>query len=68
MSKQFYFYFKQFSLAQVELSSIWPIDRTLSSATTPARGDLRAMAMKGALPIPQSSSITWISTSDCLVS
>ena len=28
-------------------SSIWPIDRTLSGATTPARVDLGAIAMKG---------------------
>ena len=44
MPKQFYF--KQFRLAQVEFSSIWPIDRTLSGVTTLGQiGEV--MAMKG---------------------
>ena len=38
------FYFKQFSLAKVQFSSIWPLDRTLSGATA---SDLEAMAIKG---------------------
>ena len=47
-------------------SSIWPIDRTLSGATTsgqsgPGRDD------KELFHIPQSSSITGASQSDCLV-
>ena len=31
--------FKQFSLAKVEFSSIWPIDRTLSGATIPGQSE-----------------------------
>ena len=36
----------QFSIS-TQFSSIWPIDRTLSGATAPARVDLGGMAMKG---------------------
>ena len=36
-SMQKLFYFKQLSLALVQFSSIWPIDRTLSSATAPGQ-------------------------------
>ena len=56
MSKQFYF--KQFSLAQVQFSSIWPIDRTLSVATTPNHCGPGNNGNEGALRIPQYSSIT----------
>ena len=40
------FYFKQFSLARVQFSSIWPIDRTPSGTTTPIWVDQGAMAIK----------------------
>ena len=45
-----------------------PIDRALSSTTILGKIDLGAMAMKRALRISQSSSITGTSPSDCLVS
>ena len=54
MSKQFYF--KKFSLAQEQFSSIWPIDRTLSGATT--LGQSRPGRNEEVLCITQSSSIT----------
>ena len=62
MSKQFYF--KQFE----QFSSIWPIDNTLSGATTPGQSRPGSDANNGVLRIPQSYSITWASPSDCLVS
>ena len=49
-----------------QFSSIWPIDRTLSGATTPAQSGPGNNGNKGVLCIPQSSSITEASTSDCL--
>ena len=49
-------------------SSIWPIDRTLSSATTPRQRGSWKNGNKGVLYISQSSSITGASLSDCLVS
>ena len=49
-------------------SSIWPIDKTLSGATTPGHSGPGSDGNKGLLHIPQSSSITGTSTSDCLVS
>ena len=67
MSKQFFF--KQFSLALVHnFSSIWLIDRTLSGATTPGQSGPGSDGNEGVLHIPQSSSITEASPSDCLVS
>ena len=48
-------------------SSIWPIDMTLSGATTPGQSRSRSDGNKGVLFIPQSSSITETSPSDCLV-
>ena len=66
MSKQFYF--KQFSLALAHFSSIWPRDRTLSSATMPSHRWLGSDGTEGVLCIPQSSNITGTSPSDCLVS
>ena len=55
---QFYFkQFKQFSIS-THFSSIWPINRTLSGATTTER----------ILRIPQSSNITGTSPSDWLMS
>ena len=48
-------------------SSIWPIDRILSGATTPGLNRLGSDGNEGVLRIPQSSSITGVSPSDCLV-
>ena len=62
------FYFKLFSLAQVQFSSIWPIDRTLSGATSVGQNGSGGDGNEGAYCIPQSSSITEASPSDCLVS
>ena len=47
--------------------SIWPIDRSLSSATTPGQSWPWSDGNKGVLRIPQSSSITETSSPDCLV-
>ena len=66
MIKQFYF--KQFHLVvflhtvKISNSSIQPIDRKLSGATTACDGN------EGVLHILHSSSITGASPSDCLVS
>ena len=49
-------------------SSIWPIDWTLSVATTPGQGWPVSIGNKGIICIPQSSSITEASPSDCLMS
>ena len=48
-------------------TSIWPIDRTLSDATTPGQSGLRSNGNEGVLQIPQSSK-PGASLSDCLVS
>ena len=48
--------------------SIWLIDRTLSGATTPGQSGPGSDGNEGAIHIPQSSSITGSSPSDCLVS
>ena len=66
MSKQFYI--KQFSLAWVQFSSIWPIDRTLSSATTPGQSGPENDGNEEVLRIPQTSCSTGTLPSDCLVS
>ena len=50
------------------LGSIWPIDRTLSGATTPSLSGHGSDGNEGVLHIPQSSSITGTTPSDCLVS
>ena len=49
-------------------SSIWPIESTLSGATTPGQSGLGSNGNEGVLCIPQSLSITGASPSDCLVS
>ena len=49
-----------------QLSSIWSIHRTLSSATTPDQSG--PWSNEEARHIPQSSSFTGTSSSDCLVS
>ena len=51
-----------------QFSSIWPIDRTLSGATTQDQSGPRSDVNKEVLRIPQSSSISGASPSDCLVS
>ena len=67
------FYFKQFSLALViclhsDDCSIWPIDRTLSGATTPDQSESRSNDNEGVLRISQSLNFTKASPSDCLES
>ena len=69
------FYFKQFNLAQViclhsvwmSNSSIWLIDRTLSGASNLGKSGPGSDGNE-VLHIPQSSSITGASPSDCLMS
>ena len=61
------FYFKQFSL-ELYAYTIWPIDWTLSGATTPDQSGPGSDGNEGVLRIPKSSSITEASPSDCLVS
>ena len=49
-------------------SSIWPIDRILSGATTLGQREPGSDDNKGVLRMPQSSRITGVSPSECLVS
>ena len=49
-------------------SSIWPIDRTLSGATTLGQSGPGSDGNEGVLHFPQISSISGTSPSDCLVS
>ena len=51
----------------MHFSSIWPIDRTLSGATTLGQSEVGSDGNEGVLCIPQSSSITGTSLSDYLV-
>ena len=51
-----------------QFSSIWPIDRTLSGAITLGLSRPGSDGNEVVLRIPQSSSITGTSASDCLVS
>ena len=48
--------------------SIWPIDKTLSGATTLGQRGSGSDGNEEALCIPQSSSVSEASPSDCLVS
>ena len=57
----------QFSIS-TQFSSTWPIDRTLSGATTLVKSEPESDVNEGVLRISQSSSITGTSPSDCLVS
>ena len=57
----------QFSIS-TQFSSVWPIDRTLSGATTLGQSGPRSDVNEGVLHIFQSSSMTRFSLSDCLVS
>ena len=79
MSKQFYFKTIQFSMSMylnvktilfqaTQFSSIWPKDRTPSGATTPGQSGPGSDGNEEVHNIPQSSSITGTSPSDCLVS
>ena len=52
----------------IQFSSIWPIDKTLSGATTPSQSEPGSVANEEIFDIPQSSSITEVLPSDCLVS
>ena len=55
----------QFSIS-MQFSSIWPIDRTLSGASTLGQSWPGSNGNEGVLHIPQSSIITGASPSDCL--
>ena len=55
----------QFSIS-TQFSSIQPIDAALSGVTTPGESRPGNDGNEGVLHIPQSSSITEISPSDCL--
>ena len=57
----------QFSIS-TQFSSIWPIDRALSGATTSGKGEPASDGNKGVLCIPRSSSFTGTSPSDRLES
>ena len=52
----------------MQFSSIWPVDRTLSGATTLDLSGPGSDGNEGVLHIPQNSSITETSPSDCLFS
>ena len=52
----------------MQFSSIWPIDRTLSGATTPGLSGPGSDGNEGVLHIPQASRIIGTSPSDCFVS
>ena len=67
MSKTVLLHTIQFSMS-MQFSSIWPIDWTLSGATTPGQSGPVSNGNEGVLHIPQSSSSTGTSSSDCLVS
>ena len=56
----------QFSVI-TQFSSIWPIDRTISSATTPGQSGPGSDGNEEVLCIPQSSSIIEAVSSDCFV-
>ena len=56
-----------FALSLNVESPIWPIDRTLSGATTPGQSEPWSNGNKEGLHIPQSSYMTGTSPSDCLM-
>ena len=66
MSKIGQFQTIQFSIS-MHFSSIWPIDKTLSGTTTRGHSGPKSDGNEGVLHIPQRSSITGTSLSDCLV-
>ena len=63
--KAFLFHTIQFSIWR-QFSHVWTIDRTLSGATTPGQSGPGSDVNEGVLCIPQSSSFTGASRSDCL--
>ena len=63
---QKHFYFKQFGLAYVHSSIL--LDRTLIGATIPGQSGPESDGNERVLRIPQSSSLTEASPSDCFVS
>ena len=67
MSKTVLFQTIQLSISTL-FNSIWPIDRTLSGATTSCQNEPESDGNKGVLRILQSPKITGASSSDCLVS
>ena len=67
MSKTVLFQVIQFSIS-THFSSIWPINWTLTGATTPEKSGPVSDGNEGVLHIPQRSSITGNLPSDCLVS
>ena len=67
MRKTVLFQTTQFSIS-TQFSSIWPINRTLSGVTTLGQSESGSDGNERVLCIPQSSSITGNSPSDCLVS
>ena len=67
MSKTVLFKVIQFSIS-TQFISIWPIDRTLSGASTPGQSGPGSDGHKEVLRIPHISSITGASPSNCLVS
>ena len=54
----------QFSISK-HFSSIWPIDRTLSCASTPNQNGAGSNGNEVTFHIPKSFSVTWNSPSDC---
>ena len=66
MSKTFLIQTIQFSIS-TQFSSIWPIDIALSGATIPDQNGPGSDDNERVLRIPQSSSITGASPSDCFV-
>ena len=66
MSKTVLFQTIQFYIS-TQFSSTWPIDRTLSGATTPSQSGPGSDGNGRVLCIPQSSSITGTLPSDCLI-
>ena len=67
MSETVLFQVIQFIIS-TKFSSIWPIDKTLSGATTPSQSGPGSDGDEGVLLILQSSCITEASLSNCLVS
>ena len=67
MSKIVLFQVIQFSIG-IQFSSIWPIDRALSDATTLGQSGAGSDGNERVLRIPQSSNITESSPFDCLES
>ena len=67
MSKAVLFQIIQFSIS-IQSNSIWPIDRTLSGGTSLGQSGPGSDRNKGVIYIPERSSITGASPSNCLVS